>query len=143
MTFRKGDIFDLKSILHIENVVFNKPYWTADMLKKLLRNYRRETIWVLENQNEIIGYLIEQRCDNEISILNVAIDRPFKNKSMGKKLVNKYLDIIPSNCTVFLEVNRSNFIAIKIYTDLNFIKINERKNYYKNGEDALVMRYSK
>ncbi|SVE46563.1 uncharacterized protein METZ01_LOCUS499417, partial [marine metagenome] len=51
--------------------------------------------------------------------------------------------IIPSNCTVFLEVNRSNFIAIKIYTDLNFIKIDERKNYYKNAEDALVMRYSK
>ena len=38
MTFRKGDIFDLKSILHIENVVFNKPYLTADILKKLLRN---------------------------------------------------------------------------------------------------------
>ena len=62
---------------------------------------------------------------------------------MGKKFVNKYLDIIPGNCTVFLEVNRSIFIAIKIYTDLNFIKIDERKNYYKNGEDALVMRYSK
>ena len=58
MIFRKGDIFDLKPILNIENVVFNKPYWTADMLKKLLRNNRKETVWVLENQNEIIGYLI-------------------------------------------------------------------------------------
>jgi hypothetical protein len=28
------------------------------MLKKLLRNNRKETVWVLENQNEIIGYLI-------------------------------------------------------------------------------------
>ena len=58
MIFRKGDIFNLKSILYIENVVFNKPYWTSDMLKKLLRNNRKETVWVLENQNEIIGYLI-------------------------------------------------------------------------------------
>ena len=62
---------------------------------------------------------------------------------MGKKFVNKYLDIIPGNCTVFLEVNISNFIPIKIYTDLNFIKIDERKNYYNDREDALVMIYSK
>ena len=54
--------------------------------------------------------MIEQRCDNEINLLNVAIDRQFQNRGTGKKLINHYLDLIPCNCSVFLEFNKSNII---------------------------------
>ena len=53
----------------------------------------------------------------------------------------KFLQNIPANSSVFLEVKRSNLIAIKLYIDLKFIKISERKNYYHDGEDAILMHY--
>ena len=87
--------------------------------------------------------MIEQRCLDEISILNVAIDKHYQNNGLGKKFISQYLSIIPINSVVFLEVKENNFIARKIYTDLNFKRMNLRKNYYKNGEDALIMRYEK
>ena len=136
-------MFDLASIVDIENIIFTKPYWTKIGLRKLLNKNLSEKLWVFESQNKIIGYLIEQNCDDEISLLNVVIDLPFQNKGIGKKMINKYLGNVPGNCTVFLEVNRSNLIAIKIYTDLNFKKIDIRKNYYHDGEDALIMKYTK
>ena len=113
------------------------------MLKKLFIDSVIETVWVIENRKKIIGFLIEQRCDNEINLLNVAIDRPFQNKGIGKKLINHYLDLISGNCSVFLEVNKTNIIARKIYADLNFKNIGMRKNYYNDGCDALLMKYTK
>ena len=87
--------------------------------------------------------MIEQRCDNEINLLNVAIDKPFQNRGIGKKLINYYLDLIPCNCRVFLEFNKSNIIARKICVDLNFKNIGIRKNNYYDGGDALIMKYTK
>ena len=143
MNIRKGVICDLTSIINIEKAVYNKPYWNVAMLKKLFIDSVIETVWVIENQKKIIGFLIEQRCDNEINLLNVAIDRPFQNKGIGKKLINHYLDLISGNCSVFLEVNKTNIIARKIYSDLNFKNIDMRKNYYNDGGDAFLMKYTK
>ena len=143
MNIRKGELCDLTSIINIEKAVYNKPYWNMKMLKKLFIDSIIETVWVIENRKKIIGFLIEQRCDNEINLLNVAIDRQFQNRGIGKKLINHYLDRIPGNCSVFLEVNKSNIIARKIYADLNFKNIGMRKNYYNDGGDALIMKYTK
>ena len=123
MNIRKGELCDLTSIINIEKAVYNKPYWNMKMLKKLFIDSIIETVWVIENRKKIIGFLIEQRCDNEINLLNVAVDRQFQNRGIGKKLINHYLDRIPGNCSVFLEVNKSNIIARKIYADLNFKNI--------------------
>ena len=143
MNIRKGAICDLTSIIDIEKAVYNKPYWNVAMIKKLFIDSIFETIWVIEIGKKIIGFLIEQRCDNEINLLNVAIDKPFQNKGIGKKLINHYLNIIPANSSVFLEVNKANIIARKIYADLNFKNIGMRKNYYNDGGDALIMKYTK
>ena len=40
---------------------------------------------------------------------------------------------------VFLEVRKSNSVAIKLYGDLGFNLVSERKKYYSDGENALVM----
>ena len=143
MNIRKGEICDLTSIIDIEKAVYNKPYWNVAMIKKLFIDSIFETVWVIEIGKKIIGFLIEQRCDNEINLLNVAIDKPFQNKGIGKKLINHYLNLIPVNSSVFLEVNKANIIARKIYADLNFKNIGMRKNYYNDGGDALIMKYTK
>tara|TARA_B100001123_G_scaffold106298_1_gene123621 strand:- start:3782 stop:4033 length:252 start_codon:yes stop_codon:yes gene_type:complete len=80
MNIRKGELCDLTSIINIEKAVYNKPYWNMKMLKKLFIDSIIETVWVIENRKKIIGFLIEQRCDNEINLLNVAVDRQFQNR---------------------------------------------------------------
>tara|TARA_B100001029_G_C14783013_1_gene297588 strand:+ start:155 stop:595 length:441 start_codon:yes stop_codon:yes gene_type:complete len=143
MSLRKARISDINSILTIEKTSYEKPYWKESLLKYLFNNSATDLAWIFEVKNKIIGFLIEQRCLDEISILNVAIDKKYHNNGFGKKLLSQYLGILPKNSVVFLEVNKNNFIARKIYTSLNFEKIDLRKNYYNKGEDALIMRYVK
>ena len=39
---------------------------------------------------------------------------------------------------LFLEVSQRNVIAEKFYSRFNFSTVGIRKNYYKNGSDALL-----
>ena len=84
MIIRKGTISDLKSILNIEKKVYNKPYWNESMLKRLFNKDSNEIIWITGIKQKIVGFLIEQRCDDEINLLNVAIDKSFQNRGIGK-----------------------------------------------------------
>ena len=143
MSLRKAGVSDIDSIVKIEKTSYEKPCWNESLLKYLFKNSITESAWIFEVEKMIIGFLIEQRCLDEISILNVAVDKKYQNNGFGKKIVSQYLNILPNNSIVFLEVNINNFIARKIYTSLNFERVDSRKNYYNNGEDALIMRYIK
>ena len=143
MIIRKGQISDLKSVINIEKDAYDKPYWNELMLKRLFNKDHNAIIWITEIKQKIVGFLIEQRCDNEINILNLAIDKSFQNRGLGQEMVGCFLKIIPNNSSVFLEVKESNFIARKIYSNLNFKDIDIRKNYYNDGGDAFIMQYKK
>ena len=143
MILKKAGISDLNSIVKIEKTSYKKPYWNENLLKYLFNNSLTDSAWVFEVKKNIIGFLIEQRCLDEISILNVAVYKKYQNNGFGRKIINEYLNLIPSKSIVFLEVNKNNFIARKIYTDLNFKEVGLRKNYYNNIEDALIMKYVK
>ena len=73
----------------------------------------------------------------------MAVDKKHQNNGFGKNIVSQYLSILPDDSIVFLEVNKNNYKALKIYNALGFKKIGSRKNYYNNIEDALIMRYFK
>tara|TARA_B100000579_G_C22631766_1_gene756977 strand:- start:88 stop:519 length:432 start_codon:yes stop_codon:yes gene_type:complete len=143
MIIRKGKLSDLKSVLNIEKKVYKKSYWNESMLKRLFNRGSNEIIWITVIKQKIVGFLIEQRCNNEINLLNLAIDQSYQNRGIGKKLVYYFLRNIPNNSSVFLEVKKSNFIARKIYSNLNFKYIDVRKNYYNDGSDAFIMHYKK
>ena len=141
MSLRKARTTDINSIVNIENTSYKKPFWNESMFKYLFNESETDSVWIFEVKKNIIGFLIEQRCLDEISILNVAVDKKFQNKGYGRKILSKYLSILPYDSTVFLEVNINNLIARKIYDSLNFEKVETRKNYYNNNEDAIVMKY--
>ena len=48
MIFRQGQISDLKSVLNIEQNVYDKPYWNESMLKRLFNKDSNEIIWITE-----------------------------------------------------------------------------------------------
>ena len=139
MGLRKGLNSDLEYIFEIETKVYDKPYWNKKMLDEVLSGKTENRIWVYELNRIIIGFIIDLRYDSEVNILNIAIGKPFQNKRHGFKMVYNYLKSLPQKCTVLLEVKKNNYKALKIYSKLNFQKLNTRKAYYNDGEDAVNM----
>ena len=78
---------------------------------------------------------------DECDICNVAVKADFRDRGVGKALVNDIIDFAKETkkSVVMLEVRRSNAPAVALYEKLGFVKVGERKNFYDfPREDALL-----
>lgn len=129
---KNTDIEDLTELLlnydkHIENHFNFKDYLKNDIYSQY--------VYVIDDK--IVGYILITIIDDLVEIHLLYVDNLFRNQKIGTKLidyiVNKY-----SSHRFLLEVAINNYIAIKLYENMNFKKINIRKKYY-NDIDAYVM----
>ena len=129
---KNTDIEDLTVLLlnydkHIENHFNFKDYLKNDIYSQY--------VYVIDDK--IVGYILITIIDDLVEIHLLYVDNLFRNQKIGTKLIdyiiNKY-----SNYRFLLEVAINNYIAIKLYENMNFKKINIRKKYY-NDIDAYVM----
>jgi [ribosomal protein S18]-alanine N-acetyltransferase len=103
----------------------------------------------LENE-EVIGFIMARLImnknsispENEIEIYNLAVDKSFRQRKIGSRLLTKVIESATENniAKIHLEVRKSNLIALDFYRKNGFEMIGERRNFYRNPtEDAVLM----
>ena len=133
---------DLADILSIEKKVFKHP-WSKEQLSWELNSQPAAENYVMIARGNMIGYLFSHVVDDDVQILNIAIDIPFQHKGYGEQLLSYFLDQFNTDSSIHLEVRKSNFPAINLYLKFGFHEAGTRKGYYADGEDAIIMqRYS-
>ena len=133
---------DLADILSIEKNVFKHP-WSKEQLSWELNSQPAAENYVMLARGNMIGYLFSHVVDDDVQILNIAIDIPFQHKGYGEQLLSYFLDQFNTDSSIHLEVRKSNFPAINLYLKFGFHELGTRKGYYADGEDAIIMqRYS-
>lgn len=132
---------DFAAILLIENSVYPFP-WTRGIFADCLRvGY---SSWVLEMDQEIIGYAVLSAAADEAHILNLCIAIEHHRQGHGQRLLDRLLDLARWHRakTLFLEVRPGNHSAINLYQNTGFNVVGRRPNYYpaaEGREDALLM----
>jgi len=133
---------DLADILSIEKKVFKHP-WSKEQLSWELNSQPAAENYIMLARGNMIGYLFSHVVDDDVQILNIAIDIPFQHKGYGEQLLSYFLDQFNTDSNIHLEVRKSNFPAINLYLKFGFHETGTRKGYYSDGEDAIIMqRYS-
>lgn len=127
----------IKEVLNLHNKLFldKKNY---EQIEGIFLNEKFFVKYILE-KNEFIGYIIVYDSFDSYELFEIAVDENFQNKRYGLNL----LEFIPNDKDVFLEVSINNTRAYNIYLKYGFEKISIRKNYYKDGSDAIIMKKSK
>ena len=143
MILRKGIESDLKDVFNIEVMAYENPYWNQNMLFEVLANKTDKRLWIYEVDNDVIGFIIDMRHKNEISLLNIAIHNYLQGMGHGLKMLKTYIKSLPGKCSIYLEVNKNNIKALNMYAKLNFEKVSIRKSYYTDGSDAINMQLIK
>ena len=143
MILRKGRESDLKNALEIEVMAYKNPYWSQNMIFEVLANKTDKKLWIYEVDNDVVGFIIDMRHKNEISLLNIAIHKYLQGMGHGLKMLKRYIKSLPSKNSIYLEVNKNNIKAINMYTKINFKKVSIRKSYYADGGDAINMQLVK
>jgi len=139
---RIATLNDLADILSIEKKVFIHP-WSKEQLSWELNSQPVAENYVMIARGNMVGYLFSHVVDDDVQILNIAIDIPFQHKGYGEQLLSYFLDQFNTDSSIHLEVRKSNFPAINLYLKFGFHERGTRKGYYADGEDAIIMqRYS-
>lgn len=139
MLIRAWQKEDNQKICYLESQCFSDP-WSLGMIESAHKG-SNFTGFVVEENGEVVGYIGAQSLLDEGEILLVAVDKNSRGKGYGKRLVETVMQNFKSNGVekLFLEVRKSNAVAISCYERCGFEKIAERKRYYSDGEDAIIM----
>lgn len=141
---------DLDGVIRINRECLPENYSTLFFMNL----YKRfpETFIVAEINREIVGYIM---CRIETGIpsfkvlgiakkghvISIAVLPEHHRKGIGNQLIKKatraMVNYKAKEC--YLEVRESNLPAIQLYKKLGFEVVRSIRNYYADGENALVM----
>ena len=114
--------------------LWSKKQWANELKKKGIK------VFGLFLSDFVIGICVFHVVLDEAQINFFAVNTKYRGKGFGTYLMNylikecKKLNINK----LFLEVSHTNFTAEKFYSRFDFFTIGIRRNYYKDGSDALL-----
>ena len=114
--------------------LWSKKQWANELKKE------GTEIFGLFITNLVIGICVFQVVIDEAQINYFVINPKFREKGFGSYLMSyliKKCEKLNLN-KLLLEVSQSNCTAEKFYSRFNFSTVGIRKNYYKDGSNALL-----
>ena len=143
LNIREAIFKDVEDIYLIEKSIFNENPWTKKMITSEVGTHNHKKTFLIGDNYNIIGYLMIHFFQIEYHVINFGIKKEYQNKGIGRYFLKFFLNKLPSNSTVFLEVKESNFNAISLYKKLGFVKQYIRNRYYSDGSNAINLFYRK
>ncbi len=114
--------------------LWSKKQWANESKKEGTK------IFALLNTNLIVGICVFQVVLDEAQINYFVVSQRFRKKGFGSQLMSYLI----KKCEklnlkkLLLEVSQSNVTAERFYSRFDFYTVGIRKNYYKDGSDALL-----
>jgi ribosomal-protein-alanine N-acetyltransferase len=136
---------DIDAVVEIEKLSYGEP-WSRRQFRAALEGDANQRVLVLRHAGEggrIVATLVLQVVVDELHVHNVAVDPAHRGRGLGRRLLELGLAYGARRGTrlTFLEVRRSNEVALRLYASLGFDQVGVRRGYYaKPREDALVLR---
>ena len=114
--------------------LWSKKQWASEFKKEGIN------VIVLLISNLVVGICVFHVVLDEAQINFFVVNEKFRKKGFGSYLMSylikqcKKLNI----SKLFLEVSHTNLAAKKFYKHFDFYTVGIRRNYYKDGSDALL-----
>lgn len=135
---RLAKVSDATKIAQIEKECI-KCAWSLNTITSALSdsNY---IFYIFKDGEEVCGYGSIRLTTPECELNNIAVDKAHRKRGIAKKILDTLITTAKSSGieTMFLEVEKTNDTAIKLYSQFGFSQIAVRKNYYGENLDALI-----
>lgn len=122
MLIRKARQSDSENLFRIESTSKLKDLWSKKNFENLESD---QNLWfVLEDQDQILGYCLLSQVKEEAHLWNIVLDKPFHGKGLSKT----FLSLVKKECLklhikkIALEVRSENIPAIRLYESLQFVR---------------------
>lgn len=147
LNFSNSDIYitdmNFEDLENLKDDLFTSfdDFWNYDILKSELLSDSSKYIIAKLNDN-IVGFAGLKLILDEAEIMNIVVKKSCRNRGIGSLLMKKLFSICNNLdvSTINLEVNECNVSAINLYKKFGFKVVGFRKNYYDNGNGAVLMK---
>ena len=131
---------DISSIINLQTNCDFTDGWNEQMLVSAFDN--RFVAFGFYVDNLLKGFIGIDTGLYEYEIESVLVDKECRRQGIAKKLLNQAIMLAKENAieSVFLEVRKNNLPAINLYCEAGFNQIGERKGYYPDGENAIILK---
>lgn len=134
---------DMPEVLEIEQDSFEFA-WTEEDFLCCLR--QRNCIgMVAEHNHRIVGFMIYELHRDKLQILNFAVAKSYRRRTVGKQMVLRLVDRLSQQRRkeICLEVRERNLPAQQFFKSQEFRAVDVLRGHYEDtAEDAYLMRYS-
>lgn len=131
----------LPEVHAIEIDTFPTDAWSLEQFWQELAQPTRTYLVAVEG-DEVVGYagMFVMPPDADVQTVAVRADR--QGRGIARQLLVSLLDDVERRGAThtLLEVRADNAGALSLYESLGFVGIGERRRYYPDGGDALILR---
>ena len=131
---------DIPQIAEIEKQCFSDP-WNEQAFASGMNSPFFYGV-LFEEGGQVCAYACEMVIFEDAEVLNVAVSPSFRRQGLGEKLLIALEEYAKDKGSerLLLEVREGNEPARRLYEKLGFASFGVRKNYYEDGENAVVMQ---
>lgn len=134
---------DVPSLVRLETALFGPDAWSeATVLSELVGPGRHAVVAVEEE--DVVGYAVTMRAADLVDLQRIGVRPDLQRNGVARALLDAVLAEAGSHGAnrVLLEVSALNAAALSFYAGADFVEIDRRRRYYRDGSDAVVMRRS-
>jgi ribosomal-protein-alanine acetyltransferase len=105
----------------------------------LARQMAHDNVYSIMLGNEVVGVIRGRLLQGEAELDQIVVHPDYQNQGVGFRSLSSWINQLKNNNAVskiFLEVRENNIHAVRLYCKLGFIKIAQRKNYYRIGAES-------
>lgn len=139
LVIRSADLCDIKRIMALEEGSIIHP-WTSRDIETLITDWSKKCL-VADLAGEVVGYVGAETVLDECNIGNIVVDKDKRGRGYATILMDILLNNLKNRGIrkVFLEVESDNVPAIALYEKTGFVRYGQRRGYYGQGRDAVLM----
>jgi len=130
---------DLRPVVALEKICFGRDSWP--WMEILAALSLPGTIRLKAERNEeIIGFVIgDRRARKDVGwVASIGVHPTYRRRGIGRRLLAACEQQLGS-ARIRLSLRRSNEQALALYRQVGYAQVGVWPEYYRDGEDALVM----
>ena len=131
---------NFKEVHKIGTKIFGNSFLMNDLSEYVLSP---STSFVCIKDSDVVAYILTRAVIDDVHIHSIGVDEQYRGIKIGTDLIVFLIDFCKKNNKkkLSLEVSSSNISAIKLYSNVGFLPVGKRKEYYKDGMDAILMDF--
>lgn len=131
----------LRRVMQIEAQAGQEGRWSAGLFLAELRRGEDSRCYVVAKTGPVVGFAGLLMVGGDAHVTTIAVDESYRRQGVGARLMLHLADTAVASrlSAMTLEVRADNEPAIALYRRFGFAPAGVRRDYYRNGVDALVM----